>query len=261
MAAKKLELRNFIQIDEKQIDSILAQLSTSYSVIENLKAKFGFSYASATFELEANSRRDTSVVRKIARLERYLERNRLISTARPRRMPHALLNSSQYWWVKETFTARRVTIPASSILKTSGAEVLTVWVSDPKRAPKPRHEWDFTGSFLFLPTMHYDEGKTSTVWSGCSALRFIANAALGQPLTATDPNESLGRFSTKHPIEKLAELNATVHEARRLESLYYVRYITNEQTYLVKDREVRVNDVVGYPIYISAYPELFRSAS
>ena len=61
-----------------------------------------------------------------------------------------------------------------------------------------------------------------------------------------------------HPIDKLAKLGGVVTDERWLESLYFVRYITDEQVYAPKGVPVRVNDIVGYPIYISAYPPTGR---
>jgi hypothetical protein len=256
MPSKK-PLQNIVLADELHIDKILEQLPNSGSVLESLKASLSFSVKIATFQIQATSAKQT-LANKIKRLEAYLERNGFINDTRPRRMlPHS--DGSQYWWVKESFIARKVVIPAPALLEKLGILALTVWVSDPKPAPKPKDEWDWTGSFLFLPTVHYESGKTSTCLSGCSALQFIVNAAQDRPLFTPNWEEPFGRNSHKHPIEKLAELGAFVSEQRRLQSLYYVRYITNEQAYLSKGSEVRVNDVVGYPIYISAYPQIQRA--
>jgi hypothetical protein len=248
-----------VQVDGAKLDAILEQLPNSHSIFENLKAKLGVTIKIAKIEIEATSQSDSGSIKKIRRLEKYLDQNGLLNKTRPRRTPHAIVNGKQYWWIKETFIARKVIIPAPALLKKLGLVALTVWVSDPKRAPTPKDEWDWTGSFLFLPTVHYEDGKTSASLSGCSALQFIVNAASDRPLFARDWNEPFGRNSDKHPIEKLSQLGAFVAEERKLESLYYVRYITNEQVYSPHGSPVRVNDVVGYSIYISAYPSIPRT--
>ena len=258
MPTRKRVLHNLVHVDEAQIDKILGQLPSSFSILESLKATIGVTIKIAKFEIETTSPKNSNALKKIRRLENYLDRNRLLNRSRPRRTPRAVVNGSQYWWVKETFIARKVIIPTPVLLEKFGVLALTVWVSDPKRAPKPKDEWDWTGSFLFLPTIHYEDGKTATCLSGCSALQFIVNAASDRPLFTRDWNEPFGRNSNKHPIEKLSQLGAFVSEERKLESLYYVRYITNEQTYSRDGSEVRVNDIVGYPIYISAYPSMPR---
>lgn len=259
MPIRKKNLRNLVLVDEPQIDKILGQLPNSFSILESLKATFGVSIKIAKFEIQTTSLKNSGAIKKIRRLESYLERNGLVNKSRPRRTPHAVVNGSQYWWVKETFTARKVIIPSPVLLKNYGVLALTVWISDPKRAPKPKNEWDWTGSFLYLPTIHYEDGKTATCLSGCSALQFIVNAVSDRPLLTRDWNEPFGRNSNKHPIEKLSQLGAFVSEERRLESLYYVRYITDEQAYSREGSEVRVNDIVGYPIYISAFPSMPKS--
>jgi hypothetical protein len=84
----------------------------------------------------------------------------------------------------------------------------------------------------------------------------IANISEHKPFFTPDHDEPLGRGSRKHPIEKLKRLGAFVTEEQHLESLYYVRYITDEQVYSPKGFPVRVNDLVGYPIYISSLPTI-----
>jgi hypothetical protein len=259
MSHKEKVLTNLVHLDESQIDSILGQLPNSLSILESLKAKLGITIKIATFELEATTTKNSSVFKKIERLEKYLDRNGVLNKSRPRRMPHAIISASQYWWVKEAFIAKKVIIPTPVLLEKLGIVALTVWISDPKRAPKPKDDWDWTGSFLYLPTIHYESGKSTSCISGCSALQFIVNAASDRPLFTCDRNGPFGRNSTKHPIEKLSQLGAFVSEERKLESLYYVRYITNEQTYSRDGSEVRVNDIVGYPIYISAFPSMPRT--
>jgi hypothetical protein len=241
-------------VDDARLNEILDQLPGTFSIIESLRAKFGVSIKIAKFEVEYASNRNESTIRRIRRLESYLDRNGLINNVRPRRTPHRILNGSQYWWVRETFKARKVVIPTPVLLDKLGIIALSVWISEPKPAPKPRHNWDWTGSFLYLPTVHYEKGKTDNCVSGCSALQFIINATQDKPLFTKDWDEPLGRSSPQHPVDKLAQLGGFVSEERRLQSLYYVRYITDEQSYSVDGNGVRINDLVGYPIYISAYP-------
>src|ERR1700730_10143357 len=107
MPNKKQNLRNLLLINQIQIEKIVGQLPNSYSVIESLKASLGISIKVAKFEIEASSLQDSSAIKKIGRLDPYLERNGLINRSRPRRMPHAIVNGSQYWWIKETSLRER----------------------------------------------------------------------------------------------------------------------------------------------------------
>jgi hypothetical protein len=253
------KLQNLVQVDDAQLDKILAQIPRSLSIMENLKATLGVSFLGAKAEIQATPPLSVSTARKVRRLEAHLEKNGLINRSRPRRTPRDILNGSQYWWVKETFIARRLVLPTPALLEKFGVAALVVWISDPKRAPKPKDDWDWTGSFLYLPTVHFEDGKTTAFLSGCSALQFVVNAAQDRPLLAPDWDEPFGRTTNEHPIQKLSKLGAFVTEERKLESLYYVRYITDEQLYSPNGSEVRVNDIVGYPIYIAAFPAVANS--
>ena len=252
MTTANFELRNFVQVDDKRLNNILDQIPTSLSIIEDLKLKFGVGLQSAKIEFQPAQFRERSTIKRIRKLESFLARNSFINKARPRRMPHRMERDQGYWWVKECFYARKVILPTPVLLNRFGIAALTIWISNPKRAPKARDEWDWTGSFLYLPTVHFESGKFDTCMSGCSALQFIANAARDKPLLSRDRREPLGRNSAEHPIEKLANLGAFVSDERRLESLYYVRYITDEQAYSRNGVGVRINDVVGYPIYVAS---------
>jgi hypothetical protein len=254
VALSKRHLRNLVQVDNERLNAILDQLPTSLSIIEDLKLKFGFGLAQAKIEIQPSQFRDRSTIKRIRKLESYLGRNGLVNVARPRRMPHRLGSNAGYWWVKECFMARKVMIPTPKLFNQFGVMALTVWVSDPKRVSKPQNEWDWTGSFLYLPTVHYEDGKFNACISGCSALQYIVNAALDKPLLSRNPNEFFGRDNAAHPLDKLASLGAVVSDERRVESLYYVRYISDEQVYLRNSKKIRLNDVVGYPIYIASLP-------
>jgi hypothetical protein len=191
----KTRLRNIVFIDEKRLDALLAQVPNALGIIENLMNKFEFSFKGASLGFEMSGLTNISKTRKIRRLESYLDRNGLINKVRPRRMPHRLRDEPSYWWVKETFSARKVIIPTPILLKGFGVAALTVWISDPKPAPKPKHEYDWTGSFLYLPTIHFDGGKLDNVVTGCSALQFISNVANNLSLFNRDGREPLARIS------------------------------------------------------------------
>lgn len=252
MTHMKAPLRNLVQVDSERLNDILDQLPTSLSIIEDLKLKFGIGLKFAKIEFQPTQFRDRSTIKRIRKLESYLARNGLINKNRPRRMPHQVRRDAGFWWVKECFNAWKLIFPTPVLHDRFGITVLTIWISDPKRAPKPRDEWDWTGSFLYLPTVHYENGKFNTCVSGCSALQFIVNAANDKPLLSRNPKEPFGRNSIEHPAVRLAKLGAVVSEERRVESLYYVRYITDEQIYSRNGKNIRVNDVVGYPIYVAS---------
>jgi hypothetical protein len=125
------------------------------------------------------------------------------------------------------------------------------------RTPDPGTESvnqdEASGTFLYLTEARLDGGQTQTTFSGCSALQAIVNAANGRPLLqGNDDGEPLGRQTYEHPIKKLIDVGARVSgEARRIESLYYIRYITDEQCHTRDSKLLRGNDLLGYPLFIA----------
>src|SRR3981081_1534359 len=111
MRKQKLRLRQIVSVDDERLNEVLEQLPSTWSILENAKVKFGISIKAAKFEFQSTSFQQLPTIKRIRKLESYLDRNGLVNTSRPRRMPHAIVNGSQYWWVKETFLARKVIIP------------------------------------------------------------------------------------------------------------------------------------------------------
>ena len=99
--------------------------------------------------------------------------------------------------------------------------------------------------------MHLDGIGFHTVFSGCSALQAIANAAAGLPLIDRSQGEALGRDSYLHPTEKLVAIGGTIGDERNIECLYRLRYMTDEQCFSADGKQYRVNDILGYPIYLA----------
>jgi hypothetical protein len=91
------------------------------------------------------------------------------------------------------------------------------------------------------------------MWSGCSALRFIVNAVSGKREDLRDNlgPESIGRDDPRHPVEKLSEIGGVKGEPRKIECLYTIRYMTDEQSFTHKGVVHRVHDILGYPLFVS----------
>jgi len=62
--------------------------------------------------------------------------------------------------------------------------------------------------------------------------------------------DELGRDSDLHPVEKLKRVGGTVGHARRIEAVYKIGYMTNEQAARRDGVAIRVNDIMAYPLYI-----------
>jgi hypothetical protein len=159
------------------------------------------------------------------------------------------------WYLKETMTATPVLVPVPDDLVVFGApEKLTVWVADPLATREEvRFDGDVVGSFVYLveelaetPTFRYH-------LSGISALRLLMEGVLeDREITAiTGTRDVWGRDATEHPVEKLRRAGGTVLREHTIETVYKVAYMTNEQAWVHNGVETRVNDILGYPLYIA----------
>jgi hypothetical protein len=136
-----------------------------------------------------------------------------------------------------------------------------VWVADPPEPVLPRDEWDFTTSFLFI-VEELGEFRWPMSWfmSGISSLRLVAEV-LTDPRSRTLESESLfelrnspdrfGRWQDDHPIERLREIGGVVGRSRIIDTIYKIEYMTDEQSYPYKGEQLRVSDILSYPLYIA----------
>ncbi|MER8155857.1 hypothetical protein [Streptomyces sp. NPDC094472] len=122
----------------------------------------------------------------------------------------------------------------------------------------PEHEWDFIGSFVFLVEELEDADFPTSVVSGVSALRALVDVVAGHDpraggrlvdLTSRE-TEDLGRDSPDHPIEKLKRAGGIPGTPRMVDVIYKIAYMTDEQAATLKGQEVRVNDILAYPLVI-----------
>ena len=167
----------------------------------------------------------------------------------------SLTSTPAGWYLHEEMTATPVMVPVPHRLVDFGApETLKVWVSEPlESGEEARFPGDFVGSFVFL----VDElAETHTVprhLSGISALRLLMEGILqDKEITEiTRGKDGWGRDSNEHPIEKLERAGGQPLRERAIETVYKIAYMTNEQTWVHNGTEARVNDILGYPLYIA----------
>jgi hypothetical protein len=156
-------------------------------------------------------------------------------------------------FVEETMVARKVIVPRKHLELVPGLRSIAVWISDPDPSHLSTVPFGSRATFVYLVESFWDAGELATVWSGCSALQAIANVVSGVPgMFLPLIGEPLGRGSAEHPLDKLRILDVQVQPPRRIRSLYRIRYITDEQCFTLEDQEHRVNDLMGYPLYITA---------
>jgi hypothetical protein len=159
--------------------------------------------------------------------------------------------ASEASYVFEATCATRVFLPVDEDLVDGGEqEELTVWISDPPARPcDPANEFDYFGAYLFLledGDPRQDVPRHRLFGSGASALVHLVSSA--QQID-DEHRAQLGRDSVAHPIKKLEALGAYVSLERDIQTLYQVRYMSNEQGGFTVS-EGRVNDILAYPLAI-----------
>jgi hypothetical protein len=149
--------------------------------------------------------------------------------------------------------ATKVVLPASATNAVKGLSSVAIWISDPDPKLYSNEEYNWRGTFVYLSELHWDNGGLSHYLSGVSALQVIVNLSSGKDFfeIIEDEFEPFGRGRDLHPIDKLKDIGGIVTDKRRVKSLYRIRYLTNEQTYNYEGQKRRVNDLLGYPVYIS----------
>jgi len=244
-------LRDYLFIDERRLNSFVEQIGGRKPLKRSKRV--GLSLTGPSVELaQEETEKGLSTHEKIETLIAYLEKERLLERERPQDMS----SPGKGRFVLETMTARKMIIPQVHLQAAPGIRHLAVWISEPDSSQFVDQEYIWRGTFLYLTELWLDEGVYGTVYSGCSALQAIANAVAGRNLLDRSDSqvrrEPLGRGNFGHPIEKLRPLEVIPGDERRITSLYKPRYLTNEQCYLWEGQKRRVNDLLGYPIFIAA---------
>jgi hypothetical protein len=251
------ELLEYKFIDTAALDSYIEQFSSTEVEARSRTSKLAVSLAGPSADYSTASRfRTKTSTEKIKELVEYLSETKLLGRARPELMRslQTAQKKAPPFFLERT-AARKVILPTTLLDDASGIRQLAVWVSDPdpELIVPEKSGWDFPGSFLYLTEAHLDGGRLETVYSGCSALQAVANATQSRPLLGRSctPDEPLGRDNYSHPIDKLTALGGIVGDTREIQCLYRMRYMTNEQCFSKDGVEYRVNDILGYPIYIA----------
>lgn len=165
------------------------------------------------------------------------------------------------WYVHENTTATPVLVPLDKTLRDRRTpEALTVWIIDPVESTAvPRDEWDWIGSFVFIvQELGNFPWPTPYFISGISALRLVVDVIAKMDhldedeLTALSGDEDLfGRWHDGHPVEKLERAGGISLRPRKIDTIYKIAYMSNEQSLTVNGRQTRTNDILAYPLYIA----------
>jgi hypothetical protein len=186
-----------------------------------------------------------------------LRKSGKLRTYRPDTMREFERAEPMDWYVHEAAIATPVLIPVQKALKNSDymPEKLTVWVIDPVEPTRePRGKWEWLGSFVFIVQEVADLTSPRTGVSGISALRMVVD------VVANDEDVDLEELQTKqdafscgkdHPIKKLERIGAISSRPRRIETIYKIGYMGDEQSVKIQWRRKRINDILAYPLFIA----------
>lgn len=190
---------------------------------------------------------------------------------RPDRASDFWLGEHAGWYVHELMIATPVIVPLKHHFEGLAGvpEAVTVWISEPTPPQTPAEsEYEIVGSFVFL-VQEMGELKWPLRWfmSGISALRMVANFMVGgadyrtegelhRSMQATRdlyamPNGWGDERDERHPVEKLKAVGGIPGRPRRVETVYRIAYMSDEQCMPTDGGIVRINDVLAYPLYIA----------
>jgi hypothetical protein len=242
-------LRRYLFVDQGELERYLEQFPIEPK--KSRKRRWTVSLSIVGPKVEGSEEEAAEMRNQHEKVQLLLHHLDLSGRVAFNRPPSMRDDENRQPFVLETMTAQKMIIPSDCVQRITGLKHLAVWVSDPTPTDPPQDPWDFRGTFLYLTEAHWENGSFQTVWSGCSALQAVVNTLSGQPFFTLGRGEKFGRHSTDHPIEKLKRLGGVVTDTRRIISLYFKRYLTNEQCYRLDGRDRRVNDLLGYPIFIA----------
>jgi serine/threonine protein kinase len=245
-------LVDYIHIDRPRLTSYVDQLNLpkpgAHFLLWTPSDKRDVDSVSAPREREAESDH-----LRISRLMDHLDKNNQLALGRP-----TYASGGQNVFVLEEMDARKVIFPGTSTHKVSSLREIAVWISDPSPEELSRDSSRASGTFVYLIESYWkaDVYPYGTTMSGFSALTLIVNELAGLDLVSKSDKAQFGvQFSHKSsllPIDILTVIGARVSPARRIRSLYRLRYVSDEQYFADANGWHRSLDVFAYPIFVEA---------
>jgi hypothetical protein len=243
-----LYLRHYKYVDEARIDSYLAQLD---AVLRRRKRKKELSLGLAGLKALWSSEEGESPLPledRIDHLLRVLTKKGMVTGQRPDKFPRNCTDIAPL--VHEVCDARQFVFSGDIFRPELGISALKLWVSEPDRADFRDEMFEWTGSYLFLTEVRFDNLRYSYFISGCSALRFIFDV-ISRNAVDHAGEEVLGRWDQRPMADKLLSIGAIPLANAKIECLYSIRYITDEQFHPAAPQDGRVHDILGYPVFIA----------
>jgi hypothetical protein len=246
---KTSSLADYIYIEDAVLDNYIKQISPKKNWKRNLDWKFSLSLTGPKLDVSQNISKDAGTAHeKLLLLLSFLLTENMLVLRRPFGEEDSKCNAHFVW---ETTVATKVIFPHERLSAIPGLSQFAVWVSDPDPSDFTDEPWKWHGTFLYLTETYWDAAGYRTTYSGCSALQAILNIVNGNEILDRNWDEPLGRNNSRHPLEKLRKAGGVVGVPQEIETLYRMRYMTNEQCFTFKGHERRVHDLLGYPISIA----------
>ena len=245
-------VRDFILVDDRLLDKYAEQIRDSFAEIDKKSWKMSASITGPVIESSRTKERiPLKTHEKIDLVEAYFEANNDLLTRRPATTDEHNVEGAPRF-VLETMVATKILLPLTKTDLVKGLSNVAIWVSDPDPTLFSQQPWDWRGTFVYLSEIHWDNKSSSNYLSGVSALQAVVNLSRGRDFFEIIQGEfePYGRGRDLHPIDKLQEIGGITLDKRKIKSLYRIRYFTNEQKYKYDGQERRVNDLLGYPLYI-----------
>ncbi|PWU16350.1 MAG: hypothetical protein C5B50_13815 [Verrucomicrobia bacterium] len=258
--SRSRKLEDFIFVDESMIHRLSEQIRDGFAEVDRKSWKMSASLTGPVLETSRTTERvPLKLHEKIELIEIFLDVKKDLYSGRPATLPiagHAKTgeNGAHRRFIIESTEATKVIIPITGMTPIKGLASACIWIADPDPTVYVREPWDWRGTFLYLSELRWDNGPAGQFLSGVSALQAIVNLTHGLDFfhIITDEYEPFGRGSDLHPVDKLKKIGGIVVDKRKVRSLYRIRYFANEQTYRHEGEERRVNDLLGYPLYIAS---------
>jgi hypothetical protein len=256
------DLKNYVVINRMFVESFARQLGLPIDQEQTTEGNFGvgIKVGSAGF---TRSRKQSPLSyddpRLLPPIVDSLRESGQLRVFRPDRTGDFESADPSEWYVYEhNVYATPVLIPVKEAL--GGADYvpdyIKVWVLDPtKPSREPIDKWDWLGAYVFIVQELLDLKIPDAGWSGVSALRLlIEGIAVKERVTVRElarSDDVFGRWHEGHPLEKLKKIGGTIGRSRRIETIYKIAYMSDEQSINVDGVNKRINDILAYPLYIA----------
>ena len=155
-------------------------------------------------------------------------------------------------FVFETVVASKIIIPESKLKSVNGLKGFSIWVAEPEIETLKALGYGYRTTYLYLTEAYWDSEKPSTGFSSYTAFQMLVDAMSGE-ITERWYNKptKFGFVNQDHPIVKLEKLGGIATGTRKITSLYRKRYMSDDASMLIDGVSYRLNDLVGYPIFIA----------